>query len=101
VDDTRESPFFKLRDLLLAKGALLNVFDSWVTTENNVSSLEECLHRATAIVIVTEHSDILTQLRKTSFADLNVEIIVDGRNCLEEEEIRGQNVLYRGIGRRA
>ena len=100
VDDPRESPFFDLRDQLLKKGALLNIFDSWVTSENNVASFEECLDQVKAIVIVTEHSDILHKLKTTSFSKLGIEVIVDGRNCLTAAEIRQQDVLYRGIGRR-
>ena len=100
VDDPRESPFFDLRDQLLKKGALLNIFDSWVTSENNVASFEECLDQVKAIVIVTEHSDILHKLKTTNFSKLGIEVIVDGRNCLTAAEIRQQDVLYRGIGRR-
>jgi UDP-N-acetyl-D-glucosamine dehydrogenase len=100
VDDPRESPFFKLRDLLIKMGALINVYDSWVSSENTVSSLVECLQQSRAIIIVTEHSDILEQLEAIDLADFGVEVVVDGRNCLNAESIRKQNILYQGIGRR-
>ncbi len=101
VDDPRESPFFDLRRLLLGKGADLSVYDSWYTLENTAASLEDCLDRATAVVIVTEHSDIIEQLNRLDLAALGIEVIVDGRNCLDGEAIDRQNILYRGIGRRA
>ena len=101
VDDPRESPFYDLRDLLLKKGALLNVFDSWITSENTVDSIDECLANAKAVVIVTEHSDVIAKLSETNLSSLGIEAVVDGRNSLNGEYIKAQGVLYRGIGRRA
>ena len=100
VDDPRESPFFDLRDLLLKKGAELNVFDSWVTRENNVDSIDACLRDARAIVIVTEHSDIIERLNAVDLAATGVEVVIDGRNCLHGDAVSKQGILYRGIGRR-
>jgi len=99
VDDPRESPFYKLREILQKKGAVLSVFDSWVTSENTVSSIDECIARAKAIVIVTEHSDVIDKLGNIDMDGSEIEVIVDGRNCLDGEAMRLQNVLYRGIGR--
>jgi UDP-N-acetyl-D-glucosamine dehydrogenase len=99
VDDPRESPFYKLREILQKKGAVLSVFDSWVTSENTVSSIDECIAQAKAIVIVTEHSDVIDKLGNIDLGGSEVEVIVDGRNCLDGEAIRDQSVLYRGIGR--
>ena len=99
VDDPRESPFYKLRDILQKKGAVLSVFDSWVTSENTVRSLDECIDGAKAIVIVTEHSDVIEKLSNIELGDSEIEVVVDGRNCLDGDTIRNQNVLYRGIGR--
>ena len=99
VDDPRESPFYRLRDILEKKGALLNVFDSWVTSENTVQSIDECIDQVRAIVIVTEHSDVVDKLSSLDLSKTGIEIIVDGRNCLDSDVFKGQNVLYRGIGR--
>ena len=99
VDDPRESPFFKLREILLKKGVELSVFDSWVTSENTVQSIDECLDQARAVVIVTEHADVTETLGKLDFSSSGIEVVVDGRNCLDSDSIKGQGVLYRGIGR--
>lgn len=100
VDDPRESPYFELSKLLRARGARLQVFDSWVTSENTAATLSDCLEGARAIVIVTEHSDMIDELRRADLAALDIEVVVDGRNCLDGEAIRRQNILYSGIGRR-
>ena len=101
VDDPRESPFFHLRDQLLERGARVEVYDSWVTRENTTESLSECLMRANAVVIVTEHTDMVDELRALDLGRLNIEVLVDGRNCLDAEMINRQGILYRGVGRRA
>ncbi|MDH3390131.1 MAG: nucleotide sugar dehydrogenase [Gammaproteobacteria bacterium] len=101
VDDPRESPFYSLRDQLLKKGAQLNIFDSWVTKENTVDSIDECLQNTKAVVIVTEHSDVVEKLDKTDLSSLGIEVVIDGRNALDGDRIEEKNVLYRGIGRRA
>jgi UDP-N-acetyl-D-glucosamine dehydrogenase len=100
VDDPRESPFFSLRNQLLKKGAHLNVFDSWVTSENTVDSIDECISDVKAIVIVTEHSDVVEKLNATNLSKLDIEVVIDGRNALDGDRIQDQNVIYRGIGRR-
>ena len=99
VDDPRESPFYRLRDVLAKKGAELSIFDSWVTGENTAQSLDECIDGVKAIVVVTEHSDVIDKLSNIDFSDSDIEVIVDGRNCLDGNVIKRQNVLYRGIGR--
>ena len=101
VDDPRESPFFRLREILEKKGAELSVYDSWVTVENNVTSLHQCLDQAKAVIVVTEHADIVDELKAFDLKDSSIEVIVDGRNCLDAESVQSQGVLYSGIGRRA
>ena len=92
--------FFAVRDILTKKGALLNVYDNWVTSENTVPSFDDCIDKVKAIVIVTEHSDVIEKLINTDLTKTDVEIVIDGRNCLDGDTIKKQNVLYRGIGRR-
>jgi len=101
VDDPRESPFFALRDELLKKGAELRVFDSWVKSENTVDSVAAAIAGARAVVVVTEHSDLIAELNRLDLAEAGVEVVLDGRNCLDGERIRDQHILYRGIGRRS
>jgi UDP-N-acetyl-D-glucosamine dehydrogenase len=101
VDDPRESPFYKIRDLLQKKGAVLSVFDSWFSDENTVQSFDECVDGAQAIVIVTEHSDMIQRFNSMDLSKSDIEVIVDGRNCLDGEKIRLQDIVYQGIGRRS
>ena len=90
-----------MRRQLENKGADLAVFDSWVSGENTVDSLDAALDGAKAIVIVTEHDDIVNDLRNKDLSAMGIEVIVDGRNCLKGDSFVQQGILYRGIGRRA
>ena len=100
VDDPRESPFYQVKDLLVEKGANVDVFDSWISFENTVDSLDDGLKKAKAVLIVTEHSDVISELNSKNLEKLPLEVIVDGRNCLQAENVRSQGVLYSGIGRK-
>ena len=101
VADPRESPFYAIQALLSSKGACLNIYDSWFKKENTVETLDEAISKSRAILIVTEHSDIIDELRSYDIAASPIEVIVDGRNCLSTECVKQWKVLYRGIGRRA
>jgi UDP-N-acetyl-D-glucosamine dehydrogenase len=87
VADSRESPFFEIKKILESKGARLNIFDSWYSSENTVASLAEALATSKAILIVTEHSDILEELKTTDLFKSQIEVILDGRNCLDENTV--------------
>jgi len=100
VDDARESPFFEIRKLLEDKGAELSIYDSWVSKENTADTLETVLNGCKAIFIVTDHDDFIDQLKKLDIAKLGIEVVIDGRNCLDSSLFTDQSVLYRGIGRR-
>jgi len=100
VDDPRESPFYEVKELLQKKGAQVDVFDSWIAFENTVESLDEGLKKAKAVLIVTEHSDVISEFKTKDLESLPLEVLVDGRNCLKAEDIRSQGVLYSGIGRK-
>ena len=100
VDDARESPFFEIRKLLKDKGADLNVYDSWIANENTADSLEETLKGCKAIFIVTDHDDCISELEKMNFKKMTIEVVIDGRNCLDGKSLNKQGITYRGIGRR-
>jgi len=100
VDDPRESPFYEVKNLLKSKGAVVDVYDSWVAFENTVQSLQEGLQKAKALLIVTEHTDTIIELKNLDLSKLPVKVIVDGRNCLNAELVTNQGVLYSGIGRK-
>tara|TARA_B100000242_G_scaffold273048_1_gene226367 strand:+ start:4883 stop:6271 length:1389 start_codon:yes stop_codon:yes gene_type:complete len=99
VDDPRESPFYELRDILLEKGALLSVYDSWIDIENTHDSVESVIEGCVAVVLVTDHSDIVSEVSRQLFETKSVRIVIDGRNALDPKKL-SQSIIYRGIGKR-
>lgn len=96
VSDDRESPSYELIKLLKEKGADLKIYDPYLKNKSNVDSLKQAVKNTTCIVIATAHSEFL----KDPSIFKESKIIIDGRNCLNKEEIKKMNILYRGIGRK-
>jgi UDP-N-acetyl-D-glucosamine dehydrogenase len=102
VDDLRESPTFKLMDLLKEYGAAVSYYDphipcihetrehkEWVGLES-VSWDKETLSAFDAVIISTNHSDIDYQ----ELADWN-DIIVDTRNAMKSVRPKAQNQIWK------
>ena len=98
VDDTRESPAFKIIDLLKKQKIKPVVYDPHVNGDKTVGSLDEALKNAVAVVITTGHSEF-TKLSPEYFLSRNIEVIVDGYNCLPKKEFLNSGITYQGIGR--
>jgi len=98
VRDLRESPCLKIRELLLALGADLKIYDPYVEKLSNVSSLNEALKGVVAVVLCTAHREFLS-LNKILPKYKSVKIVIDGMNKLDKERIQKIGIVYRGIGR--
>jgi nucleotide sugar dehydrogenase len=98
VSDLRESPAFEIEKILKEKGAVVRTFDPTSLEQSSAKTLREALDRADAAVIATAH-DLFKSLTPSSFLAHDVRIVVDGRNCLNNERFARSAVAYRGIGR--
>ena len=98
VDDTRESPFYEIRNILMEKGAILSVYDSWVDTENTHNSIDETVEGCIAVVLVTDHSDIVRYITNNFDKYKSIKVFVDGRNAIDRQSLN-KNIKYLGIGR--
>nr|WP_246068268.1 nucleotide sugar dehydrogenase [Fodinibius sediminis] len=102
VDDLRESPTFKLMDLLKGYGANVSYYDHyipeiWETREHGqwaglqtVSWNRDTISSFDAVIIATNHSDINYQ----ELADWN-DIIIDTRNAMKQVKARGKNQIWK------
>ncbi len=98
VDDTRESPALKVIEILNEKKADVFVFDPYVKKGSNVNDLNELLEKSDYIILATDHNEFknmdLNKLKENS-----IQVIIDGRNCLDKGKINALGILYHGIGR--
>ena len=98
VNDLRESPFYDVKALLEEKGANVNVFDSKNTEFNTHDTISNALEGCQALIIVTDHSDLVQYLDENISNLSKLRFILDGRNCLNLNKVP-DHINYRGIGR--
>jgi UDP-N-acetyl-D-glucosamine dehydrogenase len=94
VSDDRESPSYKVKNLLEDKGARVITYDPYILDKSSVKSFPEALENADAVIIATNHAEFM----KMDFTATRLKVIVDGKNCLPYEKIRKSGIIYRGIG---
>lgn len=93
IKDDRESPAFPVIALLKAKGAEVIVYDPHYPEMSDADSFLGALSGADAAVIITAHTEFLDE---SCYANLN--LVVDGRNCLNKDFFNDKDVKYSGIG---
>jgi nucleotide sugar dehydrogenase len=98
IDDCRESPSFEMIKLLKALGANVTIYDPHVQSRSTVHSLEAALEGSNAVIIATDH-DEFTNLTPESLAHNQIQILIDGRNCMNKEAFVQSGIYYKGIGR--
>lgn len=98
LGDLRESPALKIKELLEKKEADLVCFDPYVKHLSTVDTLEKALEGTFAILIATAH-DQFRVLTGEYLSQFQVKIVIDGRNCLDKEDLIRNGIYYKGIGR--
>ena len=108
TDDIREAPSIYLMRELQKKGAKLSVYDpeaipniekQFGNSLNYCNSMYEALDGADALVICTEWSIFRTPDFQKVKQLLNQNIIFDGRNLYDLEDIKKEGISYVSIGR--
>lgn len=98
VGDLRESPALKIKDSLIRKQADLKIYDPHFTKMNNVNSLDELLKECDAIILATDHSEFKSGINAAKLVEFGVKVVIDGKNCLNKQEIIEEGIFYKGIG---
>jgi UDPglucose 6-dehydrogenase len=108
TDDMREASSLVLSARLHADGAQVSAYDPVAEEQARkmVSSIDfadsplSALEDADAAVLVTEWKELL-ELDWSAVAEaMRGNVVIDGRNSLDPEAVRGAGLLYEGIGRR-
>lgn len=98
IDDTRESPSFKIIEILKKSAATVMTFDPYIPDQSSEKTLEAILDKSAAIVIATNHKEF-TRLKGKTLAAKGIKVVIDGKNCLDKKDIEKHNIIYKGIGR--
>jgi len=98
IDDVRNSPAVLVKAKLIKSGFKVLTYDPYVPAMSTTPDLAQLLKKSNMLVICTDH----IQFKKITPQNLlknNINIVIDGRNCLPKEEFEQSGIYYRGIGR--
>jgi UDP-N-acetyl-D-mannosaminuronate dehydrogenase len=98
IDDTRESPSFKIIKTLKDLEAEVITYDPYLKEKSTVSSLKEILTKTDALILATDHQEFINNLDGATLKKYQIKAVVDGKNCLNKEDILAAGVAYKGIG---
>jgi nucleotide sugar dehydrogenase len=99
IDDTRESPTYKIIESLKEKEAKVLTYDPYVKSKSSEKSLKEILKKATAIIVATDHKEFIDKLTDVYLKKYDIKAVIDGKNCLDKNKIKKAGIVYKGIGR--
>lgn len=98
VDDVRESPAKRIIKLLGEYKTDFKVFDPHIPKKSTVNSLIDLLKHSEALVLVTDHNEF-KNLDPKILKKFKIKVVIDGKNCLNKDEINKLGIIYKGIGR--
>jgi nucleotide sugar dehydrogenase len=98
VGDLRESPALKIIKILKKYSAIVHIFDPHVKTMSTEKSVDELLKNSEAVILVTNHDEFV-KIPSKKFHENNIKVLIDGKNCLDKNEITKLGIIYQGIGR--
>ena len=106
-DDVRDSPALNVAGMLQLNGATVSVYDPKAMensrrvfpTLNYSASAEEACDRADAVLVLTEWSEFLELQPDTLAGIVHAKVVVDGRNCLDNELWRQAGWRIYALGR--
>jgi nucleotide sugar dehydrogenase len=93
VADDRESPSYRIRDILIERGANVVTFDPYMESKSDVDSIEKACKNTDAIIVAVNHADFLTY----DFASTSAKVFLDGKNAFDPEKFP-TSLIYKGIG---
>lgn len=99
VADLRESPALEIVDLLKKAGAKVRVYDPFVVEKSNVKNLAEALKGAAAIMLATDHDELVKKLTPSVLKKAGIKLVVDGKNALDADGMAKAGIPYYGVGR--
>ncbi len=105
TDDMREAPSLVLAGRLLSEGADVTAWDPVANGAAHLHGVEiaasalAALEGADAAVVVTEWPELRELDWAAAGERMRNRVVVDGRNVLDPDKLRGLGFVYEGIGR--
>ncbi len=99
IDDCRESPAFEIVKELEELGADVYTYDPHVKNLSKAKTIEEAVVDSQVVVLATAHDEFKRIITPEFLIQHNTSAIVDGQNCLSEQEFIDAGIMYQGIGK--
>lgn len=107
TDDLRESPAIGIAEWLVKGGAEVYAYDpvamenakKELPTVNYCTNAYEAADKADALVIATPWNEFKQLDMKRILANMNTNILIDGRNMHDPDLMKDMGFRYRGVGR--
>jgi len=98
VADSRESPALVIEEKLKKEGAHVVRYDPFISKKNDYLTLQDTLSAVDSVIIATDHS-LFKTLTPQILEQYEIDVVIDGRNCLDKDQFASSTIVYRGIGR--
>jgi len=99
ISDDRESPSYKIIDCLKKRNVRLAWYDPFIPKKSSADSFDDAMAGSDAIIMATPHNFFLEKITPAYLAEQNIQVIVDGKNCLNKSAFIELGIIYKGIGR--
>ena len=96
VADIRESPSIRIKEILESLDIPTETYDPYIKGKYNC--LEDAIDGVKAIIIGTGHQEFINSL-PVILLNSNIKVVIDGKNCLDKDQIKKMGIVYKGIGR--
>lgn len=96
VPETRNSPALKILKVLNNLCAKVIIYDPLIKSYKKIS-LKRAIHGSDAVFLATDHNDF-TILNGAILKELNIKVLVDGKNFFDKKDIINHGIVYKGIG---
>ena len=99
VGDDRESPAYRIKELLENEHIKLEVYDPYFPKYLTQKTLKDSISGADAVIIASSHKEF-TNIGPSEYKTSRVKIVIDGRNIykLKKDIFEDLGVIYSGIG---
>lgn len=99
VADLRESPSFEIMKHLKEHYCQVETFDPHAKEQSSAASLETLLEKSQALIVATNHREFIETITPELLKKYNIQVIIDGKNCLDKAAFLKAGIIYKGIGR--
>jgi UDPglucose 6-dehydrogenase len=106
TDDLRDAPAIDIARRLVAAGAVVTAYDPIVRELPDVPTVRviddpyAAVHRADAVVVVTEWPELAALDLTAIAAEMRGDLLVDGRNVFEPSAVLAAGLVHEAVGRR-